>query len=61
MGFINMLPGYFCLAQGKWVVLFNFWLLHVACSLIAQLVKNPPAMQETPVQFLGSEDLLEKG
>ena len=22
-------------------------------SLIAQLVKNPPAMQETPVQFLG--------
>ena len=29
--------------------------------LVAQLVKNPPAMQETPVQFLGSEDLLEKG
>ena len=29
-------------------------------SLIAQLVKNPPAMQETPVQFLGWEDLLEK-
>ena len=23
---------------------------------IAQLVKNPPAMQETPVQFLGRED-----
>ena len=30
-------------------------------SLIAQLVKKPPAMQETPVQFLGREDLLEKG
>ena len=30
-------------------------------SLIAQLVKNPPAMQETPVGFLGWEDLLEKG
>ena len=29
-------------------------------SLIAQLVKNPPAMQKTPVQFLGQEDLLEK-
>ena len=29
--------------------------------LIAQLVKNPPAMQETLVQFLGREDLLEKG
>ena len=30
-------------------------------SLIVQLVKNPPAMQETPVQLLGWEDLLEKG
>ena len=29
-------------------------------SLIAQLVKNPPAMQETPVRFLGGEDPLEK-
>ena len=29
-------------------------------SLIAQLVENPPAMQETPVQFLGREDPLEK-
>ena len=30
-------------------------------SLIAQLVTNPPAMQETPVRFLGPEDPLEKG
>ena len=30
-------------------------------SLVAQLVKNPPAMQETPVQFLDREDPLEKG
>ena len=30
-------------------------------SLIALLVKNPPAMQETPVLFLGWDDLLEKG
>jgi len=30
-------------------------------SLIAQLTKNLPAMQETPVQFLGQEDPLEKG
>ena len=30
-------------------------------SLIAQLVKNPPAMQETPFRFLGWEDPLEKG
>ena len=30
-------------------------------SLEAQLVKNPPAMQETWVQSLGWEDPLEKG
>ena len=30
-------------------------------SLRAQLVKNPPAMQETLVRFLGQEDPLEKG
>ena len=30
-------------------------------SLMAQLVKNPPTMQETLEQFPGHEDLLEKG
>ena len=30
-------------------------------SLLAQLIKNPPAMQETLVRFLGQEDPLEKG
>ena len=30
-------------------------------SLVAQLVKNPSAMQETPVGFLGRKDPLEKG
>ena len=30
-------------------------------SVVAQLVKNPPALQETPVPFLGQEDPLEKG
>ena len=30
-------------------------------SLVAQLVKNLPAMRETPVQFLGRDDPLEKG
>ena len=29
-------------------------------TLVAQLVKNPPAMQETPVLFLGQEVPLEK-
>ena len=30
-------------------------------SLVAQMVKNLPSMQETLVQSLGREDLLEKG
>ena len=36
-------------------------LLYSGASLVAQPVKNPPAMQETPVQFLGWEDPLEEG
>ena len=34
----------------------SFW-----ASLMAQTVKNPPAMQETWVRSLGWEDPLEKG
>ena len=34
--------------------------LSMVCMLIAQVVKNPPAMQETLVGFLGQEDPLEK-
>ena len=30
-------------------------------SLIAHLVKNPPALQEGPILFVGVEGLLEKG
>ena len=33
----------------------------LAGFLIAQLVKSPPAMQETLVRLLGWEDPLEKG
>ena len=36
------------------------YLQEVGASLVAQLVKNPPAMQETGL-ILGWEDLLEKG
>ena len=36
-------------------------LVHNWASLVAQLVKNPPAMQETLVRFLGGKDPLEKG
>ena len=32
-----------------------------AASLVAQMVKNPPARQETQVRSLGQEDSLEKG
>ena len=39
---------------------FSYLVLKRA-SPIAQLVKNPPAMQETAVRFLGREDPLEKG
>ena len=34
---------------------------NIGDSLVAQLVKYPPAMQETWVQSLGWEDPLEKG
>ena len=43
---------------------FFFFLIHLylypRASLVAQLVKNLPAMQEIPVRFLGWEDPLEK-
>ena len=39
----------------------SFHFLDDWASLIAQLVKNLPAVQETLVQFLGWEDPLEKG
>ena len=35
------------------VLLSSFYFTSLWTPLIAQLVKNPPAMQETPVQFLG--------
>ena len=38
-----------------------FTLFSLRASLVAQLVKNLPAKQQTPVWFLGWEDLLEKG
>ena len=49
----------------KCQVIFYYFLASVVegllrASLIAQLVKNPPAMQETPVGFLSQEDPLEK-
>ena len=40
---------------GFLAILFLFMLI------VGQLVKNLPAVQETPVQFPGQEDPLEKG
>ena len=39
------------------------WILHelAGASLVAQLVRNLPAAQETRVRFLGGEDPQEKG
>ena len=34
--------------------------MRARASLVVQLIKNLPAMQETPVPFLGWKDLLEK-
>ena len=51
-----------CPALAKFSYTFSCFLpFMTAASLIAQLVKNLPATQETPVQFLGQEDPLEKG
>ena len=43
------------------VILIRANLIGLWASLVAQLVKNPPAMWETWVRSLGWEDPLEKG
>jgi len=35
--------------------------ISIGASLIDQLVKNLPAMQETPVRFLSGGDLMDRG
>ena len=39
----------------------HYFCAHFMASLVAQMVKNLPAMQETCVQSLDVEDPLEKG
>ena len=41
-------------------ILNSKYLVASLASLVAQMVKNPPTMQETWAQSLGWEDLLEK-
>ena len=38
-----------------------FHTMFIWASLVVQVVKNPPAMQETQVRSLGQGELLEKG
>ena len=58
--FFYMVSGTHLLPPGGYkLLLLLSW--HFKASLIAQLVKNPPAMQETWVRSLGWEDPLEKG
>ena len=47
--------------QGLQYFFLNPSIKVIWASLIAQLVKNPSTMLETPVGFLGQEDPLEKG
>ena len=42
------------------LTLFFFNILHFKAFLVAQMVKNLPAVQETQVRSLGWEDPLEK-
>ena len=41
--------------------IFTLYYSLLGASLVAQMVKNLPAMQETWVRSLGPEDALEKG
>ena len=36
-------------------IVYILYLLHIYASLMAQLVKNPPTMQENQVRSLGGE------
>ena len=48
-------------AAGSIAWMFHFRYYPFRASLVAHLVKNPPAMRETWLQSLGWEDPLEKG
>ena len=52
----------FSLVVASWgVTLWLWWVSFSWASLVPQPVKKPPAMQKTPVRFLGLEGPLEKG
>ena len=53
------------LSLSLYIYIYKYKYIHILhlyqASLITQLVKTLPAVQETLVQFLGQEDPLEKG
>ena len=51
----------FFLLKAEFIIVFIYHILFIQASLVAKLVENLPAMQETLVRFLGQEDPLEKG
>ena len=57
MGDLGSIPG----SGGSAGERIGYPLQYSLASLVAQLVKNPPAMWETWVQSLGWEEPLEKG
>ena len=57
----RMIPKSMLLGAWHSSLLITYSAAHLGASLIAQAVKNPPAIWETRVQFLGREDPLEKG
>ena len=62
LNFLSVVQIEYFLLFNRLVHCFFFHPFHSALgSLVVQLVKNLPAMQETPVWFLGQEDPLEKG
>ena len=64
---ITVSRGFFCLlilhiTFRKYVMFFARFLVRFSIKdTVAQMVKNPPAMQETQFWFLGQEDPLEEG
>ena len=50
-----------CPEKHEWYGMTQTQMLPYGASLVAQMVKNLPAMQETQVWSLGQEDPLEKG
>ena len=56
---VKLQPGFLTHPRDKLTIYLNC--MRESASLVTQLVKNLPAMQEARVQSLGQEDPLEKG